>query len=93
LSDGRHLSRRGATSKAPAGGNSCDHRLRAGLPEHRDYLASLHVRAFDFIYQPYRKTDLERILQAALSERAHAARLRVAMMDTVSVLETRAGLR
>ena len=61
--------------------------------EYRDYLASLHIRAFDFICHPYRKTDLERILQATLSERAHAARLRGAMMDTVSVLETRAGLR
>jgi DNA-binding NtrC family response regulator len=60
--------------------------------EYRDYLASLHIRAFDFICHPYRKTDLERILQATLSERAHAARLRGAMMDTVSVLETRAGL-
>ena len=60
--------------------------------EYRDYLASLHIRAFDFICHPYRKTDLERILQATLSERAHAARLRGAMVDTVSVLETRAGL-
>ena len=41
----------------------------------RDYLASLHIRVFDFICHPYRKTDLERILQATLSERAHAARL------------------
>jgi hypothetical protein len=38
--------------------------------EYRDYLASLNTRAFDFICHPYRKTDLERILQATLSERA-----------------------
>src|SRR5271170_432570 len=61
--------------------------------EYRDYLAALNIRAFDFICHPYRKTDLERILQATLSERAHAARLRGSMVDTVNVLETRAGLR
>ena len=38
--------------------------------EYRDYLAALNIRAFDFICHPYRKTDLERILQATLSERA-----------------------
>jgi hypothetical protein len=53
----------------------------------------LHIRAFDFICHPYRKTDLERILQATLSERAHAARLRDSMVETVSVLEARAGVR
>lgn len=61
--------------------------------EYRDYLASLHIRAFDFICHPYRKTDLARILQATLSERARAARLRGGMLDSVSVLETRARLR
>jgi DNA-binding NtrC family response regulator len=61
--------------------------------EYRDYLAALNIRAFDFICHPYRKTDLERILQATLSERAAAARLRGSMVDTVNVLETRAGLR
>jgi DNA-binding NtrC family response regulator len=60
--------------------------------EYRDYLASLQIRAFDFICHPYRKTDLERILHATLSERAHAARLRGSMVDTVSVLEARASL-
>jgi DNA-binding NtrC family response regulator len=61
--------------------------------EYRDYLAALNIRAFDFICHPYRKTDLERILQATVSERAHEARLRGSMVDTVNVLETRAGLR
>ena len=61
--------------------------------EYRDYLAALNIRAFDFICHPYRKTDLERILQATLSERARAARLRGPMVDTVNVLEMRAGLR
>jgi DNA-binding NtrC family response regulator len=61
--------------------------------EYRDYLAALNIRAFDFICYPYRKTDLERILQATLSERAHAARLRGSLVDTVNVLETRARLR
>jgi DNA-binding NtrC family response regulator len=59
--------------------------------EYRDYLAALNIRAFDFICYPYRKTDLERILQATLSERARAARLRGSMVDTMSVLEARAG--
>ena len=61
--------------------------------EYRDYLAALNIRAFDFICHPYRKTDLERILQATLFERAAAARLRGSMVDTMNVLETRAGLR
>jgi DNA-binding NtrC family response regulator len=61
--------------------------------EYQDYLAALNIRAFDFICHPYRRTDLERILQATLSERARAARLRGAMVDTVNVLETRAGVR
>ena len=61
--------------------------------EYRDYLAALNIRAFDFICHPYRKTDLERILQVTLSERARAARLRGSLVDTVNVLETRAGLR
>jgi DNA-binding NtrC family response regulator len=61
--------------------------------EYRDYLAALNIRAFDFICHPYRKTDLERILQATLSERAHAARLRGSMVDTMNVLEARAGAR
>ena len=61
--------------------------------EYRDCLAALNIRAFDFIYYPYRKTDLERILQATLSERAHAAPLRGSLVDTVNVLETWARLR
>jgi DNA-binding NtrC family response regulator len=61
--------------------------------EYRDYLAALNIRAFDFICHPYRKTDLERILQATLSERAAAARLRGSMVDSVNVLEARPGTR
>jgi DNA-binding NtrC family response regulator len=34
--------------------------------EYRDYLAALNIRAFDFICHPYRKMDLERILQSAI---------------------------
>jgi DNA-binding NtrC family response regulator len=41
--------------------------------EYRDYLASLNIRAFDFICHPYRKSDLERILRAAISKRSHTA--------------------
>ena len=61
--------------------------------EYRDYLAALNIRAFDVICHPYRKTDLERVLRATLSQRALAARLRGSMMDTANVLETRAVVR
>lgn len=37
--------------------------------EYRDYLAALQVRAFDFICYPYRRTDLQRILDSALAMR------------------------
>lgn len=35
--------------------------------EYREYLAALKIRAFDFICHPYRKSDLDRILRAAIS--------------------------
>src|SRR5271170_7756320 len=35
--------------------------------EYRDYLAALNIRAFDFICQPYRRIDLERILHSTIS--------------------------
>jgi DNA-binding NtrC family response regulator len=60
--------------------------------EYRDYLASLNIRAFDFICHPYRKTDLERILRATLSERALLDRPRGSMMDAGNRLETQSGL-
>ena len=41
--------------------------------EYRDYLAALNIRAFDFICHPYRKTDMERILRAAISKRSESA--------------------
>jgi DNA-binding NtrC family response regulator len=37
--------------------------------EYRDYLAALKIRAFDFICHPYRRTDLERILNSAIALR------------------------
>jgi hypothetical protein len=43
--------------------------------EYRDYLAALNIRAFDFICHPYRKTDLERILRAAIPARDRSARV------------------
>ena len=49
--------------------------------EYRDYLAALNIRAFDFICHPYRKTDMERILQAALSERSLEARRQSPTVD------------
>jgi hypothetical protein len=41
--------------------------------EYRDYLAALNIRAFDFICHPYRRTDLERILHAAIGLRNEPA--------------------
>jgi DNA-binding NtrC family response regulator len=35
--------------------------------EYQDYLASLNLRAFDFLCHPYRRIDLERILRATIS--------------------------
>jgi DNA-binding NtrC family response regulator len=37
--------------------------------EYRDYLAALNIRAFDFICYPYRRLDLERILDSAVALR------------------------
>jgi DNA-binding NtrC family response regulator len=37
--------------------------------EYRDYLAALNIRAFDFICYPYRRIDLERILNTAVALR------------------------
>lgn len=37
--------------------------------EYRDYLAALNIRAFDYIYYPYSKADLERILHSTVSVR------------------------
>src|SRR5580698_2160175 len=61
--------------------------------EYRDYLASLNIRAFDFICHPYRKTDLERILRATLSERALSARVRGSMLEAANGVERQSGLR
>jgi DNA-binding NtrC family response regulator len=43
--------------------------------EYRDYLAALNLRAFDFLCHPYRKMDLERILEAAMSKRGQSVRV------------------
>lgn len=42
--------------------------------EYRDYLAALNIRAFDVFCHPYRKTDLERILEAAIQGRGGLGR-------------------
>lgn len=43
--------------------------------EYRDYLAALNLRAFDFLCHPYRKMDLERILEAAILKRGQSVRV------------------
>jgi DNA-binding NtrC family response regulator len=41
--------------------------------EYRDYLAALNIRAFDFLYHPYRRMDLERVLNSAIAFRDRQA--------------------
>jgi DNA-binding NtrC family response regulator len=43
--------------------------------EYRDYLAALNIRAFDFICHPYRRIDLERILNSAMALRDRPAEM------------------
>jgi DNA-binding NtrC family response regulator len=43
--------------------------------EYRDYLAALNLRAFDFLCYPYRKMDLDRILEAAMSKCGQSVRV------------------
>jgi DNA-binding NtrC family response regulator len=52
--------------------------------EYRDYLAALNLRAFDFLCHPYRKMDLERILEAAISKRGQSARVAQARVPGAS---------
>ncbi len=61
--------------------------------EYRDYLAALNIRAFDFICHPYRKTDLERILRAAFSQRHQSARFQSSVGNPAKGLENEPGLR
>ena len=42
--------------------------------EYREYLAALHIRAFDFICHPYRRTDFERILEFAIGFQGQSVR-------------------
>jgi DNA-binding NtrC family response regulator len=58
--------------------------------EHRDYLAALNLRAFDFLCYPYHKADLERILRAAISERRQSVRV---ITDSVSGVVHQSALR
>jgi DNA-binding NtrC family response regulator len=61
--------------------------------EYRDYLAALNIRAFDFICHPYRRTDLERILRAAITERRPSAPFQSPVGIPVNDVENRSGLR
>ena len=50
--------------------------------EYRDYLAALNIRAFDFICHPYRRIDLERILDSASALRKNAFRAPTSVTTT-----------
>jgi DNA-binding NtrC family response regulator len=49
--------------------------------EYRDYLAALNIRAFDFICHPYRRIDLERILNSAMGLRDRPAEMPASTVD------------
>jgi DNA-binding NtrC family response regulator len=59
--------------------------------EYRDYLAALNIRAFDFICHPYRKSDLDRILQSAIKLNSNTVQMPSTMASSanVSLLPTR----
>jgi DNA-binding NtrC family response regulator len=61
--------------------------------EYRDYLATLNIRAFDFICHPYRKTDIERILRSAIDAHAGSARLRAPSLAHSVPAPSDSGLR
>jgi DNA-binding NtrC family response regulator len=61
--------------------------------EYRDYLAALNIRAFDFICHPYRKTDMERILRTALSERNQFVRPQNPIGSPANDLANQSGMR
>lgn len=50
--------------------------------EYRDYLAALNIRAFDFICHPYRRSDLERILQTAIALRNQPTQMPTSMANS-----------
>jgi DNA-binding NtrC family response regulator len=61
--------------------------------EYRDYLAALNIRAFDFICHPYRRTDMDRILRSAISERSPIARHPGALRNPANGAEDASDLR
>jgi DNA-binding NtrC family response regulator len=42
--------------------------------EYRDYLAAMNIGALDFLCHPYRKSDLERMLQLAIEAHSRSVR-------------------
>jgi DNA-binding NtrC family response regulator len=65
---------------------SCPH-------EYKDYLASLNIRAFDFISHPYRKSDLERILRSAIDTHEGSERLKLSAPAPSTFMPSDSGLR
>lgn len=65
---------------------SCPH-------EYRDYLASLNIRAFDFISHPYRKSDIERILHSAIHTHKRSERLTLSTPALSTLVPSDSGLR
>ena len=64
---------------------SCPH-------EYRDYLASLNIRAFDFISHPYRKSEIERILHLAIDTHKRSERLKLSVPAPSTLVTSDSGL-
>jgi len=60
--------------------------------EYRDYFAALNIRAVDFICYPYRRSDMNRILRAAIVERFQSARLQSSMGEAGKGLGNQLGV-
>lgn len=61
--------------------------------EYRDCLAALNIRAFDFICHPHRKSDMERILRTAISERGQLVRAQNPMGNSADKIGNPSNLR
>jgi DNA-binding NtrC family response regulator len=48
--------------------------------EYRDYLAAMNIGALDFLYHPYRKSDLERMLRLAMGAHTRSMRQQASMI-------------
>jgi DNA-binding NtrC family response regulator len=48
--------------------------------EYRDYLAAMNIGALDFLWHPYRKSDLERMLRLTIETHSRSVRQQASMI-------------